>query len=130
MKDETREWLCYAAENLAVAKLALDAGYFNSAIQNAQQAAEKALKTVLIDHDIVFPKTHRLRQLKGLLASHGQDVPITVEECGAFDSIYMDTRYPSASVLPDFVPDLATTQSFLAVAARVLAVVQKQIEMG
>jgi HEPN domain-containing protein len=64
MKDETREWLHYAEENLAVAKLALEAGYFNPAIQNAQQTAEKALKAILIEGDILFPKTHRLRQLK------------------------------------------------------------------
>ena len=73
MKDETCAWLRYAEENLAVGHLSLDAGYFNAAIQNAQQAVEKALKARLIEDDVVFPKTHRIQALKELLDRHGRD---------------------------------------------------------
>jgi len=48
MSDDSRTWFVYADENLAVARLALDGGYYNACLQNAQQAVEKYLKAVLL----------------------------------------------------------------------------------
>lgn len=39
MSDDAKMWFVYADENLAVARLALDGGYFNACLQNIQQAA-------------------------------------------------------------------------------------------
>jgi HEPN domain-containing protein len=39
MSDEYSHWFAYADENLAVARLALDGGYYNACLQNVQQAA-------------------------------------------------------------------------------------------
>jgi HEPN domain-containing protein len=33
MKDETRHWFSYAEENLEMARLALERGYFNTCLQ-------------------------------------------------------------------------------------------------
>ena len=106
----------------------MQAGYLNPAIQNAQQTVEKAIKALLIEGEVVFPRTHRIRVLKGLLEGQDRVVDITVQECSAFDAVYMDSRYPTESALPDFIPDRDMAQSFLTVAARVLASARKQIE--
>src|ERR1035437_10916811 len=67
MKDETRQWLKYAAENLGAASAVLDAGYLNACLQNCQQVVEKAMKSLLIEFALEFRKTHHIRELKGLL---------------------------------------------------------------
>lgn len=67
--SDGRLWLGKAAEDLAVAELILNsivavrwaAGF------HAQQAAEKALKAVLVASGIDFPRTHSLERLADLL---------------------------------------------------------------
>ena len=39
MSDDHTQWFIYADENLAVARLALDSGFYNACLQNIQQAA-------------------------------------------------------------------------------------------
>jgi len=56
MNVEYSKWLTYADENLAIARLALEGGYYNASLQNAQQAVEKYLKTALLARDVSFPK--------------------------------------------------------------------------
>ena len=52
MRDETRIWITYADENFKVSLLALENGYLNACLQNAQQAVEKYLKAVIIKFDL------------------------------------------------------------------------------
>jgi hypothetical protein len=58
MSDDVHVWLRYADDNLRAARLLLDHGLFNPCLQNAQQAAEKALKAVLAHHDVELERTH------------------------------------------------------------------------
>ncbi len=48
MNDNVKRWLAFADENLASASLVVDGKYYNAAIQNAQQAVEKALKALIL----------------------------------------------------------------------------------
>ena len=41
MKDETKQWLKYANENLESSKILLESFLFNPSLQNAQQSIEK-----------------------------------------------------------------------------------------
>ena len=52
MKDETSTWLRYAEENLAVARLSFEQGFFHACLQNAQQCVEKALKAIIIENGL------------------------------------------------------------------------------
>jgi HEPN domain-containing protein len=66
MKDETRQWLAFAGEDLAVGeRLASD--FPRSATWSYQQAAEKYIKALLIEQSIDFPKTHDCVMLLNLL---------------------------------------------------------------
>jgi HEPN domain-containing protein len=66
---DAAEWLGFAAADLRAAKLLItDTGVpFRIACFHAQQAAEKAMKAVLVAEATPFRRTHDIIVLKGLL---------------------------------------------------------------
>ena len=66
---ETRRWLRQAREDLRMAELVDDGedAAPGIACYHAQQAAEKALKAVLVYLQIPFPRTHKLDELRDLI---------------------------------------------------------------
>lgn len=66
---EAQRWLRYSIDDLVTAELVL--GNSKAAPRQAcllaQQAAEKALKAVLIFESVEFPKTHDLDALRNLV---------------------------------------------------------------
>jgi HEPN domain-containing protein len=119
MKDETGKWLEYADENLKSAKVLLDNSLFNPCLQSAQQAVEKLLKAVLVEYAVKFKKTHSISELVMLLAQSSLDIGLSEEECELLDSIYLPSKYPIGSVLPDFDPDDKICKTCIAIAERV-----------
>ena len=105
MKDETRQWLSYAEENFEIARLALERGYLNACLQNAQQAVEKTLKAALVEARGEFPKTHSIRELARVAATEKFPAEIATEECDLLDSIYIPSKYPVFGVLPEQFAD-------------------------
>ena len=68
MPGSPSDWLRYAISDLKLACVARPTEVLLEALCfHAQQAAEKALKSVLVANDIPFPKTHNLRTLLDLL---------------------------------------------------------------
>ena len=119
MKDVTKKWLDYADENLRSAKLLFDNELFNPCLQNVQQAVEKMLKAVLVELATKLIKTHSINELVTILAKHSLNVDITEDDCDLLDSIYLPSKYPLGSILPDFEPDMQTCSQCIAVADRV-----------
>ncbi len=119
MKDETKKWLEYADENLRSAKLLLDSELFNPCLQNVQQAVEKMLKALLMESTKKIKKTHSMNELVNILDKHGLNVDMTEDDCDLLDSIYLPSKYPLGSILPDFEPDLQTCRKCVALAERV-----------
>ena len=80
--DDPREWLNRARSNLAQAEQGIEIPdvYLEDLCFNAQQAAEKALKAVLIEHELEFPYVHDLVKLMETLLQGGHDVPNKVRE--------------------------------------------------
>ena len=112
-------WLNYAAENLAVAELSLAHNYLNACLHNAQQAVEKYLKALLIEHELPFKKTHTIFVLWQSLADKGLETALTEEDCTLLDSVFMPSRYPLFSILPDAMPDKETCEKCIRIARRV-----------
>ncbi len=119
MKDETKKWLEYADENLRSARLLLDSELFNPCLQNVQQAVEKMLKALLMESTKKIKKTHSINELVNILDKYGLNVDMTEDDCDLLDSIYLPSKYPLGSILPDFEPDLQTCRKCIAVADRV-----------
>ena len=58
--DDPREWLNRARSSLAIAKNRLPDVYLEDLCFEAQQAAEKAINTVMISRNIDFPYVHNV----------------------------------------------------------------------
>ena len=88
------EWLCYAGSDLTLAETARSPGIMKETLCfHAQQAAEKALKAVLIKNNVEFPRTHNLRILLDKIPS-GINLPADVEEASALTDYAVSARYP------------------------------------
>ena len=95
--DDPRMWLNRAKSNLARARadIRLSGVYLEDLCFDAQQAVEKALKTVLVFHGIDFPKTHDIAELLTLLNQSGQRVPEEFWKADELTHYAVETRYPS-----------------------------------
>ena len=61
---------------------------------DAQQAAEKSLKAVLVHRGIDFPKTHNIRSLLELLDPTGSHISKEIWEAMSLTNYAVETRYP------------------------------------
>jgi len=116
MSVDAKAWFAYADENLSVAALALDNGYYNACLQNAQQAVEKYIKAGLLANKVTVPRTHNIEVLNLRLQEAGISSGLTDEDCDLLDTIYIPSKYPAQSVLPDFEPDQQISLQCLALA--------------
>ena len=105
MKDETRLWLQYADENLQSSKILLESHLYNPTLQNTQQAIEKYIKAYFTEKGIKLQKTHNILSLNETLKQNNVILNITEDEIDLIDSIYLSSKYPFGSVIPDFEPD-------------------------
>ena len=58
--SDAREWINRARSSLALAQNRIPSAYLEDLCFQAQQAAEKALKAVLVSKNIEFPYVHDL----------------------------------------------------------------------
>ncbi len=128
MKDDAKIWLQYSEENLQSAKLLLESGLFNPCLQNVQQCVEKALKAILIENSHILKKTHDILELKVFLDGIGIKIDLTEDECDFLNSIYLPSKYPIGSALPDYDPGIEICKEAIAVAEKVSESVQKYFQ--
>ena len=93
--NDPREWLNRARSNLALAKNHIPEAYLEDLCFEAQQAAEKAIKAMLIGLEVEFPYVHDLARLLTLLKEAGQTVPDTVRKAAELTRFAILTRYPA-----------------------------------
>ena len=92
--DDPGAWLSRARSNLLHAKARAPGVYLEDLCFDAQQAAEKALKAVLVKRGIRFPYVHDLAPLVTLVGQAGEDVPLAVREAGRLTRFAVIARYP------------------------------------
>lgn len=92
--DDPREWLRLARGDLALARAEVPDVPPELLCFHAQQAAEKAIKAVLLAEGIPFPRIHNLHRLLDLLEEQALPVPAEVREAGALTLYAVLTRYP------------------------------------
>ena len=88
------DWLRYARSDLELARVVRpDEVLFEGLCFHAQQAAEKALKAVLIAKGVPPPKTHNIRTLLDLLPQ--EDIaPQEIEDAASLTDYAVTSRYP------------------------------------
>ena len=92
------DWLRRAKGNLARAKQKKPKdAFWEDLCFDAQQAAEKAIKAVLVYRQLEFRKTHDLRGLLTLLDSAGCSVPEEIRKADELTDYAVEARYPGLS---------------------------------
>jgi HEPN domain-containing protein len=92
----TEEWLTHAESDLNLARLAKDHTEIlpEQVCFHAQQAAEKALKAVLLHQKIEFPLIHDIEALLEIATQSGVSLPSDVAEAGELTPYAVEARYP------------------------------------
>jgi HEPN domain-containing protein len=86
---------------------------------------EKSLQAVLIARAIPVRRTHSIQEITNLLAANGLPSGATAEECNLLEAIYLPSKYPLGSPLPDFAPDEEVCRQCVQVAERVAALARQ-----
>jgi len=95
LRHFAQEWLERAKGNLARAKQPkLPEAFWEDYCFDAQQAAEKAIKAMLMKKGIVFPYVHDLARLLTLLEEAGETIPESVRQAEDLTRYAVVTRYP------------------------------------
>jgi HEPN domain-containing protein len=104
MHPDAADYWLQAERNLARARNDLAHAFYDGAVANAQQAAELALKALVVDTGTAPPYTHDLDELARVLAAHGRHAPADVRtHAHAIPSgTWTRARYPDPAV--HFVP--------------------------
>jgi len=102
MTGPADRWLQMAADDLAFAQLGLQHGYHANVCFLCQQAAEKALKGLLVKHTGQHPRVHNLVELTNRCQPLAPEVSGLQDSARILDQYYLPSRYP------DGVPGGAT----------------------
>jgi HEPN domain-containing protein len=97
LRDPTdpREWLRRARSSLSLARLGRQGDVLlEDLCFEAQQAAEKALKAVLVSRSLRFPRTHVISELLRLVVAGGTAIPDAVRKAEALTPYAVAARYP------------------------------------
>lgn len=92
--DDPREWLNRAKSNLRRARERIPGVYLEDMCYDAQQAAEKAVKALMIRRELDFPFVHDLDRLISLLEEDGEVIPDEVRQVGQLTKYAIVGRYP------------------------------------
>ena len=116
--EKAGEWIKRAKSNLARAKVgqASPEILYEDLCFDAQQAVEKALKSLCIVCGVVFERSHDISYLIGLLEAGNIDVSGAVQQSKLLTNYAIQTRYPG-----EYEPlDEADYQEAVAIAERVV----------
>jgi len=123
-KQEARRWLRFASEDLTSARTLAEAAKAppRQSCWLAQQAAEKALKALLVWHQIDFPRTHDLDLLRNLLPADCA-AKARPEDVAELTEWAVEARYPGD--WPE--ASLADAEKAIATAAELVEAVRQEI---
>lgn len=94
---DPREWLNRARSSLAKVRVRADEIYLEDLCFDAQQAAEKAIKAVLVDRRINFPYVHDLGRLLDLAEKQESNIPADVRQATRLTRFAVADRYPGVT---------------------------------
>lgn len=129
IREQALWWLGVAERDLERAKRSLEEGDKGAATFWSQQAAEKALKAVLLATKGDFPKTHSIRRLFQELGSNLGLSDEELEEAYELTQFYYLPRYPDiVEGVPDEAISERTARRAVAIAERVVKAAREALE--
>jgi len=93
---DPKQWMRRARSNLARARdiRGVPEVLYEDLCFDAQQAAEKAIKAVLVGRQVEFPKTHAIAELVTIVEHNGIPCPDDVRQGVRLTRYAVQTRYP------------------------------------
>jgi HEPN domain-containing protein len=123
-QSDPHEWLRFAQDDLGAARLLLTDTRLPArmACFHAQQAAEKALKALLVHGRVQFRKTHDLAVLVALLTETEQSALVEID-VQRLQQWAVDVRYPAD------LPDITVMDAFeiVVIADNIVSVVESAL---
>lgn len=112
MRPITKEWLKASYDDIRVIeKIYQDEILSHMVAFHAQQSIEKSFKAILEEHEIEFPKVHKLRKLQTMLPVSFESIDDTLIKI--LDELYIESRYPGdIGLLPHGKPTLEDAKEF------------------
>lgn len=99
--DDPNEWLARARSDLIIAEAQLTGARIEDLCYHAQQAAEKALKAVLLKRTDRFPYIHDVAELLNQVQKAGMHIPDEVLDAAELTPYAVEGRYPGFDDLLD-----------------------------
>ena len=131
MTPRLQAWIRQAESDLAMADFARSGGFFAQACYGCSQAAEKALKGLLMALGQEPPRSHSLERLVDALAEVGLPVePLRSLQLKALSRMSTATRYPDGDEAPADLFDARDCEQALGIAREVLAWVNRALNEG
>lgn len=128
MTPRADAWLRQARSDLAVARLTADQGFHAQACYHAGQAAEKALKALLVAAGTIPPYSHSLDRLVETVAELGIDATaLTSLHLRALTRMNTESRYPQDDEAPIDRFDSNDSSKAVETADAVLAFAEAQL---
>ena len=90
------DWLAHAESDLTIARLgsASEKVLPSQVCFHAQQAAEKAIKAVMLHHQVDFPLIHDIEELLEIAEDHHLAIPSEIFRAVSLTPFAVETRYP------------------------------------
>ena len=92
--EDPQEWIVRAKSSLRLAEMEAKGVLFEDLCYQAQQAAEKAIKTVFISRNIPYPYIHNINTLLTILEMEGLFIPERIWVLSKLTVYATGTRYP------------------------------------
>ena len=127
MKDDAKNWLAFACEDIKMAELALKEKIYNQVCFHSEQCVEKIIKSIILNKGKIYPKSHKLADL---LAFLGKSILDDLKnDIISLDRFYIPTRYPDAlpGILPKGMPTKNDAKESFKTANLVFKKVKKKI---
>ncbi len=120
MRKETEGWIKIAWEDFQSADYLLTKSLYRMVCYHAQQAVEKSLKAILVEHEIDFPRIHNILDLSNDVKKLGFEPEIAERDAIFLNSVYR-ARYPSdQGLLPKGEPAKEDAERALTIAKNML----------
>lgn len=121
MTPRATAWMLQARSDLEAAQTLAQAGFHAQACYTASQAAEKALKALVVAAGLTPPYSHSLERLVDLLKNQGVATEVFEPlHLKALTRMNSQSRYPSADEAPADLFDANDSQQALETAAVVV----------
>ena len=125
MNARPQAWLQQAKDDLGVARLTRDNSYYPQACYFASQAAEKALKGLILELGAEPPHTHVLGELLKLLGQLGCELEaLEALPLRSLSRLSVTSHYPLEATPPAELFDRADADQAIGTAEAVLSLVE------